>query len=76
MTYTHSVCLGAQSCLTLCDPLGCSPPGSPVHGIFQARILDWRPYTLLSKIDNNKVLLVSQKEFYSIPCSDLYWKRS
>ena len=31
----------AQSCQTLCDPLDCSPPGSSVHGIFQARILGW-----------------------------------
>ena len=30
-----------QSCLTLCDPMGCSPPGSPVHGILQARTLEW-----------------------------------
>ena len=28
----------AQSCPTLCDPMGCSPPGSSVHGILQARI--------------------------------------
>ena len=31
--------LVAQSCLTLCDPMDCSPPGSSVHGILQARIL-------------------------------------
>ena len=31
----------AQSCLTLCDPLDCSPPGSSVHGILQARTLEW-----------------------------------
>ena len=31
----------AQSCLTLCDFMGCSPPGSSVHGILQARILEW-----------------------------------
>ena len=31
----------AQSCLTLCDPRDCSPPGSSVHGIFQARVLEW-----------------------------------
>ena len=31
----------AQSCLTLCDPLDWSPPGSSIHGIFQARILEW-----------------------------------
>ena len=30
-----------QSCLTLCDPIDCSPPGSSVHGILQARILEW-----------------------------------
>ena len=31
----------AQSCLTLCDPMDCSPQGSSIHGIFQARILEW-----------------------------------
>ena len=30
-----------QSCLTLCNPIGCSLPGSSVHRIFQARILEW-----------------------------------
>ena len=30
-----------QSCLTLSDPMDCSPPGSSVHGIFQARVLEW-----------------------------------
>ena len=30
----------AQSCLTLCDPMDCSPPGSSVHGILQTRILE------------------------------------
>ena len=34
-------CLVAQSCLTLCNPMDCSPSGSSVHGISQARILDW-----------------------------------
>ena len=31
----------AQSCLTLCDPVDYSPPGSSVHGILQASILEW-----------------------------------
>ena len=31
----------AQSCPTLSDPMDCSPPGSSVHGIFQARVLEW-----------------------------------
>ena len=33
--------LVAQSYLTLCAPMDCGPPGSSVHGIFQARILEW-----------------------------------
>ena len=33
--------LMAKSCLTLCDPMDCSPPGSFVHGILQAGILEW-----------------------------------
>ena len=35
------VCVCARSCLTLCNPMDCSPPDSSVHGIFQARILVW-----------------------------------
>ena len=31
----------AQSCPTPSDPMDCSPPGSSVHGIFQARVLEW-----------------------------------
>ena len=31
----------AQSCPTLCDPMDCSLPGSSVHGVFQARVLEW-----------------------------------
>ena len=31
----------AQSCPTLCNPVDCSPPGSSIHGILQARILEW-----------------------------------
>ena len=30
-----------QTCPTLCDPMDCNPPGSSVHGILQARILEW-----------------------------------
>ena len=49
--YVHYVCMcvvyacvrakSHQSCLTLWDPMDCSPPGSSVHGILQARILEW-----------------------------------
>ena len=34
-------CSVAKSCLTLCDPMDCSSPDSSVHGISQARILEW-----------------------------------
>ena len=35
------VCLAAQLCPTLCDPVDCNPPASSVHGILQARTLEW-----------------------------------
>ena len=40
----------AQSCLTLCDPMDCSPSGSIVHGILQARMLVWVGHALLQGI--------------------------
>ena len=43
-TYFHPICMRAlllQPCLTRCDPMECSPPGSSVHGILQATILEW-----------------------------------
>ena len=40
-TMTVRLCLVIQSCPTLCDHLDCSPPGTSVHGILQARILEW-----------------------------------
>ena len=36
-----------QSCLTLCDPMDCSQPGPSVHGISQARRLEWVAHALL-----------------------------
>ena len=47
VAYSHGsasnavLCSGAQLYPTLCDPMDCSPPGSSVHGILQARILEW-----------------------------------
>ena len=40
--YLYVACvLVAQSCPNLCDPMDCSPPGSSVHGVLQARIPEW-----------------------------------
>ena len=41
MSSVIKVCLLAQSCLILCDPMDCTPLGSSVHAIFQARVLEW-----------------------------------
>ena len=45
----------AQSCPTLCDPRGRSLPGSSIHGIFQARILEWGAiaFSVPSPVDHN-----------------------
>ena len=54
----------AQSCLTLSDPMDCSPPGSSVHGIFQARVLEWgaiafsKIYMLVNLKSNKKPTLM------------------
>ena len=45
----------AQSCPTLSDPMDCSPPGSSVHGIFQAGVLEWGAIALAGKMKNQYV---------------------
>ena len=70
----------AQSCPTLCDPIDCSLPGSSIHGIFQARILEWvaisfsrrssqpRDWTWVSHIVGRcftETLLCQQRSVYS-----------
>ena len=41
VTFCHCESEVAQSCPTLCNPMDCSLLGSSVHGIFQARVLEW-----------------------------------
>ena len=41
----------AQSCLTLSDPMDCNLPGSSVHGIFQARVLEWGAIAFSDKLN-------------------------
>ena len=41
-----------QSCPTLSDPMDSGPPGSSIHGIFQARVLEWGAIAFFDKIDN------------------------
>jgi len=42
------LCVRAQSCPTLWDPMDCNPSGSPVHGIIPARILEWQEWVAIS----------------------------
>ena len=49
-----------QSCLTLSDPMGCSPPGSSVHGILQAKILEWVAISFSNKLHE-------ARDFCSVP---------
>ena len=62
------MCLVAQLCLTLCDPLDYSPPGSSVHGIFQARILEWVAISSsrgsFQSRDQTHIFLVSLNVFF------------
>ena len=46
-------------CLTLCDPLDCSLPGSSVHGIFQARILQWVAISYCNDLSNPGIKFTS-----------------
>ena len=61
MNFTHFIIINPQTdhrlkvlvtqlCPTLCDPMDCSPPGSSVHGISQARILEWVAISFLQGI--------------------------
>ena len=59
----------AQSCPTLCDPMNCSLPGSSVHGIFQARVLEWGAIAF-SDNTNDLSLIASGDE-----CVILFWDK-
>ena len=52
-----------QSCLTLSDPMDCSLPGSSIHGIFQARVLEWGAIALSEdEVTKNDQLEESESE--------------
>ena len=56
---------GAQSCLTLRDPMDCSPPGSSIHGIFQARVLEWGCHCILC-LSNVWLLTLTFRFVYNV----------
>ena len=57
---------GAQTCPTPSNPMDCSPPGSSVHGIFQARGLEWGAIAFTKK--KQKSLKVFEKDFKKYMC--------
>ena len=69
----------AQSCPTLSDPMDCSLPGSSIHGIFQAGVLEWG--AIAFSVDDVKEVVIFNviysnyfflKEFISKSCAILY----
>ena len=58
----------AQSCPTLRNSIDCSPPGSSVHGIFQARVLEWGAIAFSNMLASGTLELKSQDEcdLYSV----------
>ena len=57
----------AQSCPTPSDPLDCSPPGSSVHGIFQARVLEWGAIAFSSLLSSPCQIPIHTKHIHLIP---------
>ena len=60
----------AQSCPTLSNPMDCSLPGSSVHGIFQARVLEWGAIAFsdhLVRVEQNKPLLIATPPRETLP---------
>ena len=47
-----------RSCLTLSDPMDCSLPGSSVHGIFRARVLEWGAIAFFDLVGSGQLICV------------------
>ena len=57
----------AQSCLTLSDPMDCSLPGSSIHGIFQARVLEWGAIKRSQTVVNYKQVKRKHDKIHTYP---------
>ena len=67
-----------QSCPTLSDPMDCSLPGSSIHGIFQARVLEWGAIAFSETNPSNTLILDFQPQDWEnkvhIVCGTLLWQ--
>ena len=70
-TYTLLLLKSLQLCLTLCDPIDSSLPGSSIHGIFQARVLEWIAIAFSDKIDSQWKFSVWLSELKLGLCNNL-----
>ena len=61
----------AQLCPTLSDPMDCSLPGSSVHGIFQARVLEWGAIAFCDFMYSSVYMLMPKSQFIPLPLSPL-----
>ena len=61
----------AQLCLTLGDPMDCSLPGSSVHGIFQARVLEWGAIAFSAIVVQKLLILIRSHLFVFAFISDI-----
>ena len=58
-----------QSCLTLCDPTDGSPPGSSVHGIFQAKVLEWGAVAFSTSLPSSSQLSITRARDSRVYCA-------
>ena len=67
----------AQSCATLCNPMDYSPPGSSVHGILQARVLEWVAISFSTASsgprDRTQVSHIVGRRFYCLITRECPW---
>ena len=61
------MCVHVQLCAILCSPMGCSPSGSSVHGIIQARILEWVAISYLRRCSWSR-------DWTQVSCVSLHWQ--
>ena len=61
----------AQSCLTLRDPMDCSPPGSSIHGIFQARVLEWVAKAFSAYFSVDTIIYKAKSEIQNVMKTDI-----
>ena len=65
------MCSAAELCPTVCDPVDCSPPGSSVHGMLQARILEWVAISSSRGSSQASILCLLHWQVDSLPLSYL-----